>query len=613
MPQSFNRRDSRKVTRNVRERTGYNTRMGRIRSLFALLILVLSACRASDRLADTLRTQEPPTPVPSPTLLPTPVPSSTPLPPSATPTFTPTPPTPSATPRTPTATPEGREGFNLILHPDGGLYAGDRVSLEVIAPPGADLRGKSVLVEVHGPGETRLGPEQFGRFGIGGRYQATLWWAWDTRGLEPGDYSLDFSIQPEGAAWTESVTLLPPEDLPPPEPEARWATSETDCCLVYYITGTHAERDLAQLEELLDEQAENAARLLETGFEQPVEVFFVPRVLGHGGFASREISVSYLDRNYAGNDPDLVLHHEMVHILDGRLGGELRPSFLVEGLAVYLSGGHFKPEPLFPRAAALLDLGLYVPLSELAEDFYPVQHETGYLEGSALIEYMVDTWGWERFSDFFRNIPRPSEEEDAGVLEALDVALEEHFGLTLEELEQDFLAALEEYPLTPELRSDVRLTIEFYDTVRRYQQRLDPSAYFLTAWLPPAEEMRERGIVADFLRHPEEPANLALEALLVDADAHLRAADYDRTSALLEAVNAALEGFERGVSDPFEADPLAADAFAIVQVLLEQGYEPQRIQLHGDTARVWATRSEVERFELDVFRGRSGWSLRADA
>jgi len=102
-------------------------------------------------------------------------------------------------------------------------------------------------------------------------------------------------------------------------------------------------------------------------------------VLGHGGFATRRSRSPYLDRNYAGSNFGLVLHHEMIHILDGRLGGEYRPSLFVEGLAVYQSGGHFKPEPLMPRAAALLPsetgLGRYIPLAELADNFYLSQHE----------------------------------------------------------------------------------------------------------------------------------------------------------------------------------------------------------------------------------------------
>ena len=115
------------------------------------------------------------------------------------------------------------------------------------------------------------------------------------------------------------------------------------------------------------------------------------------GLPSSEISVSYLDRNYASNSWELVVHHEMVHAIDGHLGGDFRPTIFVEGLAVYLTGGHYKPEPLMPRAAALLPayLNQYIPLKTLADDFYASQHEIGYLEGASLIEYMVKTYGWD--------------------------------------------------------------------------------------------------------------------------------------------------------------------------------------------------------------------------
>jgi len=234
-----------------------------------------------------------------------------------------------------------------------------------------------------------------------------------------------------------------------------------------------------------------------------------------------------------------VLRHEMVHYLDNSLGGELRPTLLLEGLAVYLSGGHFKEEALLPRAAALLELGWYQPLTELANDFYPSQHETGYLEAGALVEYMIERWGWEAFERFYRDIhpgPRGNNQADA-----IDAALREHFEISFAELEADFRQRLQEQDYTPAQREDVRLTVEFYDTVRRYQQALDPSAYYLTAWLPDGEKMRERSIVADYLRHPSAPENVTLETLLVSADEHLRSGEYAEAEKLLEAMNGALD------------------------------------------------------------------------
>ena len=183
---------------------------------------------------------------------------------------------------------------------------------------------------------------------------------------------------------------------------------------------------------------------------------------------------------------------------------------LAEGLAVYLVGGHFKPEPLRLRAAVLLpplpgcmptiqtiaarpdpaqvcSLGGYQPLSVLAGQFYTTQHEIGYLEAGALVDYMVRTYGWQAFSAFYRDIhPYPSGSQAS----AIQVALQKHFGVTLEELDQSFQADLSRQALDPRQVLDVRLSIEYYDAIRRYQQYYDPSAYFLTAWLPEASQMR---------------------------------------------------------------------------------------------------------------------------
>ena len=457
---------------------------------------------------------------------------------SATPQASPSP-APSATPTLPRL-PE--EPFPIRLHPDGGLFVGDQVSFEVIAPEEAEMDGRSARVSLSQPVQKEIGVAEFGDFGIAGRNQATLTWAWDTRGLRPGDYAVSILIEPGGPTWTETISLLSQASLLPPEPEAEWASTESECCRFYYITGTDAERDLESLVELAQEQAELVQEQLGADFGEPVEIVFLPRVLGHGGFANHEISISYLDDNYAGSGAEIVLHHELVHKLDGQLGGDLRPSLLVEGLAVYLSGGHFKAEPLTPRATALLELGWYLPLPGLADAFYTSQHEIGYLQAGALVEYLVERWGWEAFDRFYRDIRNP--EGSGGQADALNAALSQHFGLTLAELDSQFLAHLKKQPVDPRWVEDVRQSVNYYDTVRRYQQALDPSAHYLTAWLVDSETMRERGIVADYLRHPAETENRAIEALLVAADKRLKAGDYPGVKRLLAMANAALEAYE---------------------------------------------------------------------
>jgi hypothetical protein len=244
---------------------------------------------------------------------------------------------------------------------------------------------------------------------------------------------------------------------------------------------------------------------------------------------------------------------------------------LAEGLAVYLSGGHYKPEPLLPRLAALLPpeagcipveqalsggiaqagaapvcgLNRYIPLEELFNHFYFAQHEIGYLEAASLVEFMVESWGWAAFSDFYRDIhPLNATAQPAGAdrsqSRAVEAALQRHFGLTLAQLEERFLQALKETPVRPQDVEDISLTVRFYDSARRYQLLLDPSAYFLNAWLPDSAQMRKRRIVADVLRCPLGPENSALETLFVTANAYLGQGRYEQVQRLLEAIDVIL-------------------------------------------------------------------------
>ncbi len=491
-----------------------------MRRLLSLAAIILIACQAVSSLATLPTVNTRPSPTASPV---TPQPTLTPV---------------------PTLTPIPEEGFTVRLHPDGPLYVGDQVSIEVISPEDSDLEEKNVQIRVGGLEPKDLGSSGFGEYGIGGRLQATFSWVWDTSDLVSGDYHIGFSVQPDGPEWTETVSLLPAMDVPSPEPMARWETIEIECCDVHFISGTDFVKDLPDLLDVIQMQAEDAVQRMGIEFEQRVPITILPRVVGHGGFAGSEIYVSYTFSNYAGNDLPQVLHHEMIHILDRQLGGELRPSLFVEGLAAYLSDGHFKKEPFLSRAAALLDLGWYLPLNDLADSFYTSQHEIGYLEGAALVHYMVNRYGWQAFNDFYRDIyPHPSGDQS----QAIDQALLSHFGLTLEQLEAKFKTDLHWQNINPDMYDDVILSVTYYEAVRRYQRMLDPSAYFLTAWLPDGEQMRQRGIVADYLRRPSTPENQVIEELLVEIDLHIRAGNYLKAKKELNQVDQKLDLIENDV------------------------------------------------------------------
>ncbi len=596
--------------------------MHRLRFLLLLVSLLLLACQAATRLVSPLAPQ---LPIPSGTLQPTPWNTATPTQ-QARPQVSPSDADDMDPAQTDAATPggvtsdsqaalgstsisPGAGAFQVRLHPDGPLYVGDQVSFEILSAQEIDTQGLTLTLTLSEPVNAPLGQATFGGYGIAGRDQATLYWAWDTSTYEAGLYTLSYAIQPLGLAFTETVTLQPASQLPPPEPLARWAWTTTECCTLHYVTGTAAERDLDRLATLVDEQADQVSQKLGAEFDEQVSIVLLPRVLGHGGFSSQEISVSYLDRNYAGSSTQIVLHHEMVHALDSQLGGELRPTLLVEGLAVYLSGGHFKPEPLMPRAAALLEMDWYLPLEELADNFYPSQHETGYLEAGALVEFMVETWGWPAFSDFYRSI-RPAP-DGGSQSQAINAALQDYFELSFVDLESRFIDALRAEMVSDAHRRDVRLTVQYYDLVRSYQQAFDPSAHFMTAWLPDGQQMRQRGIVADYLRHPVTAENLALEALLLAADSDLRSGNYPQAEGYLAAVEMVLES---GFKVAGRANQLAADTIAITKLLVDRGYQVQRVAIQDDKARVWASpgaeaTAGLAMNEFELTRSQDGWSI----
>lgn len=539
---------------------------------------------------------------------------------------------PAGDPPAPSPTPA--QGYIVRLHPDSGLYVGDQVSFEVVAPPDLPPSEQSVQVELPNLSGERRRQANFGPRGIGARLQADLQWVWDTSSLLPGTYNVRFTIVPDGPAWTETVTLAAADQRPANETGASWEQVASQCCKIDYISGTAAARDIEEMKARIDHEAQDAAERLGITSEEPIEITLLPRVLGHGGFAGREISVSYLDRDYMGGEDARIIHHEIVHILDGRLGGELRPAALVEGLAVYLSGGHFKAENLLPRAAALLPpeagcqlwseaapeedtgcgLDLFIPLERLIDNFYYEQHEAGYLESGALIAYMVERWGWPAFSDFYRDIHPVKEPAAEGMPPgqhsyAVNAALKEHFGVELAALEQDFRLALENQHVSAREAEDLRLTLLHFDTARRYQELLDPSAHFLTAWLLDTREMQKRQITADYLRRPSRPENLALETMLVASGQGLISGDYSTTRDLLTAANRALDAYPQAGLRAFSADPLAADYLALTQWAVAQGYEPQQITLTNGTARMAVSTFGPELMQFTLVRQADEWML----
>lgn len=602
----------------------------------ALLFLLTAACgaptvaptatAAPSPTASTTATVEPsPTAVPAtatatatpvpPTATPTPSATATSIPPTATRTGTPT---PSATP---TALPDDLwlGPSDLRIHPDGEqYYSGDLISFQVYAHRGQEWTSSELLdvgVEIWlgESGESIVIAEDRVAFHENQDGQVRWEWVWDTTGLtgsqtitvalDPDDEIQIGDEDPDNNVVTRTIDLQPRDEISGPWAGAHWAEQSSDCCVFHYITGTAAERDIQQLMDTADEAIAFAGQRLGVEADQSkLDVYLINRVLGHGGFAGDALILSYLDRFYAGGDWTQVFRHEGTHVLDRQLA-QVRPTLLTEGLAVYVSGGHFREEPFAERAAALLALDRYIPLPELADNFYPSQHETGYLEAASFVDYLIDRFGWERFKAFYGGIPK----RKAGQAALINAGLQEHFGLTLKEAESDWLATLRGVPVVPTQVTDLRLTIRFYETVRRYQRDWDPSAYFLGVWLPAPEEAERRGITADFVRHPADLINVTLETMFVAADRAIDEGRYAEAGVLLDAISAVLDA-----GGDLQSAPLANQYRTLVEITAAADYEAQQISLdlRRNVAHVVATEAHgADVVELSFVLRAGAWEL----
>ena len=417
--------------------------------------------------------------------------------------------------------------FVVQFHPEGKLFVGDLVSMEVIPINEMNLEGKQVNIGFEG---IDLAVTDFSNFGIDQREQATLWWVLDTSELKVGNHTLSFSMVPEGPTWDETIRLYPQKENP--YLEAEWEIVNTDCCFLHYISGTDAARDIENLSLMVDKQADDVLDKLNTRLDKPINITFIPKLIGQGGFASDGIYVSYFDGNITGDVTAQVIHHEMVHILDDALGRGGKPTLLVEGLAVYLSNGHYKQENLLTRAASLLPLDAYIPLEDLLKDFYHQQHEISYLEAGALIEFMVNQYGWDAFTKFFSIIDING---DPGM--GLEMAIIHEFDMDQDQLEQAFINFLKTQESDESSKNDLEMTIDFYDAIRLFQQKLDPSTYFATAWLPDGSTMQERGIVADFIRSRSEWDVYLMEYLLRTSSHLISDQEYQQADWIIGLVN----------------------------------------------------------------------------
>ena len=505
-------------------------------------------------------------------------------------------PSPSAVP-SPTVLPDPTDAADLslnyadvTLYPVPLIYAGDKATFQLLphVPDGINIGDVTAIIAVDGV-QVAGGP--LDRRNWNGQAEGVYEWAWDTTGLS-GEYRIEVVLDPGDAIQagdedplnnTVAITALVtvPTGQAARDAAAVWETTETNCCIIHVVSNTAASRDLQALAPVLEKAVQQAADRLTIQPSQKLHVYFIDRVVGQGGFAGTDMVVSYVDRRYAGGGLYELLIHESAHILDQQFAPQ-RISFLAEGLAVWVSGGHYKVEDLKQRSAALLAMEQYVPLAQLINDFYPVQHEIGYLEAAGLVTFLIDRGGWNTFKSFYTEV---STDDGPTLADAVDVNLQRYYGATLAQIENEWRGTLASMTVDPAVVEDLRTTIRYYNVARRYQELYDPTAHYLSAWLPHPTQVREFGNPADLTRRPETEMNVTLELMLTAADAALRAGDFARANVILDSVGHILDNGGTII------DPMATSYLNIVRAAAEYDYELHMVELQGNTARAMATQA----------------------
>lgn len=595
--------------------------LGRRYSLLALILVIFigSACQPGPEAVPTpsstaasVTVQEPiasPTEL-EPTVPPTDIPEPTAVPDTPT-----SPPSPSPVPtetHSPTATSDLNDlairSDQINIYPVPKLYAGDIASFQIAArvPPGIDPY--QIEVEILINEETIVYGTMNAR-NLGGDTLGLYTFAWDTTYqagsntleivLDPADKITVGDEDPNNNVYTQEIQVALDKYRPLKDQNAEWLTFQTRYANIHVVKGTAAARDYQRIIEMTDASIEKAIDVLNEAPNRRYDLYFIDRVIGQGGYAGGSIVISYLDRNYAGGRIEEVITHETIHLLDQQFTPNGRLVFLAEGVAVWGAGGHYKPENLSNRAAALLSSGLYIPMEQLINDFYPAQHEIGYLQAGAFVKYLVDTYGFDQFRAFYSNF-NPNMGFTYG--EAFSSQLEDSYGKNLAELEQEWHTYLSGLTIDPNDMIDLNATIRFYELMRRYQLAYDPTAHFLQAWLPNPTELLNKGSTAELTRHPEEEINLIIEAMLTEADFALQAQNFQQVDVLLSSVERILD------NDGLLVDPLSQAYKDIVFRSREQGYEVQYIEMVGSEATAFVTNPYTPNIlTLRFIRDPGGW------
>jgi hypothetical protein len=399
--------------------------------------------------------------------------------------------------------------------------------------------------------------------------------ALDTTNLS-GRHTVKFTASGGRLNETYTFEVLPAEQRPPNETRASWQVNETTCCLLHYFSETAAARDIEFIAEHFQHAAQDFMTITGKTIDPKLNVYIIDTMWGNGGFGGNgELVISYTDRYYGptmgGVGLEALARHEFTHAAGIDWPGTgAGIDFNYEGLAVYVAGGHYKPEPLAERGAALFDLGHYVSVGQ-----YIGQHELDYLYPAAMLTYIVETYGIEKMWQFL-GYDNNLEDDQPGSLEA---AIQAVFGNSLTDFDQGYRTWLESKDPGGQLE-DLRLTIELQDLRREYQATYAPAPYFLLTEAANAAARREYLPVV--IREARAPANVAIELIMANAQREIVAGAYSEAEALIKVIHDVVS------TGNFE-DPLAREYLEVVTTAADAGYEVLVLNLQNGYATAQAT------------------------
>ncbi|MDQ2691527.1 MAG: hypothetical protein M3Y68_05820, partial [Chloroflexota bacterium] len=356
----------------------------------------------------------------------------------------------------------------IRAYPGPKHYAGDILTFEIPI--------EDVIAEEEESVELQLdNTEPVEVTGIGNFFNMlVLPLALDTTGLS-GRHTVRF--RRAGVLLNQEYTfeVLAPSERSAQEGDAAWTSVETDCCTFHVISNTAAERDIDFISGNFQQAAEDFVVITGETIDRKLDVYVLDRIWGNGGFGGDgQLVISYTDRYYGpttgAEGLQTLARHEFSHaagIGADSAGDGLE--FNYEGLAVYIAGGHYKPEPLSQRGAALYDLGYFVPSSQFVG-----QHEASYLYSAVLLAYIAETYGEDQLWEFIN----ADEDIPDGQWLTLEEALQKTFDIGQAEFDANFEAWLEAQDSGEQL-DDLRLTIELQDLRREYQERYAPPPTFI--------------------------------------------------------------------------------------------------------------------------------------